>query len=160
MTATATTDQDEFWMRQAMDLADQAQVKDEVPVGAIITRQGQCLAQGCNQVIGDHDPSAHAEIRALRAAGQTMGNYRLPETTLYVTLEPCPMCAGALIHARVSRVVIGARDPKTGAAGSVFDLLASPLHNHQVEVVLDVLGEQCGNQLKAFFRRRREIRIP
>ena len=128
----------------------------EVPVGAVIVdAEGQLLAEGANRVIADSDPSAHAEIVALRAVGRRLGNYRLPGTTLYVTLEPCAMCAMAMVHARVARVVYAARDPKTGAAGSVFDLLAAPQHNHRIEVAEGVLAEEASRMLSNYFRRKR-----
>ncbi|KAB7627687.1 tRNA adenosine(34) deaminase TadA [Alkalilimnicola sp. S0819] len=143
-------------MRRALDCARRADEADEVPVGAVLTdAAGQVLAEGWNSPVASRDPSAHAEIQALRAAGAALGNYRLPGTTLYVTLEPCPMCVGAIIHARVARVVFGATDPKTGAAGSAFGLLQDPAHNHRVSVEGEVLAEECGELLRAFFRRRR-----
>ncbi len=138
-----------------MALAEKAEALGEVPVGAVLVRDGQVLAEGYNRSITDHDPSAHAEMLCLRQAGPKLGNYRMLDTTLYVTLEPCPMCAGALVHARVGRVVFGAFDPKTGAAGSVMDLLDHPALNHWPEVVKGVLSEPCAAQLSAFFRRRR-----
>jgi tRNA(Arg) A34 adenosine deaminase TadA len=148
---------DERWMRHALALADRAEHEDdEIPVGAVlVSADGTVLGEGWNRNIGDRDPSAHAEIVAMRRAGQALGNHRLLGTTLYVTLEPCAMCAMAMVHARVSRVVFGARDPKTGAAGSVFDLLADPRHNHRVAVVGGVLGEEAGQRLTAYFRRKR-----
>lgn len=143
-------------MQRALQLADRAQQEGEVPVGALLVREGAVIGEGWNRPIGSHDPSAHAEITALRDAAARSHNYRLPGTTLYVTLEPCPMCAGAIIHARVGRVVFGATDPKGGAAGSLFDLLPSDHRfNHRVEVQGGVLEEQCANQLRAFFRARR-----
>ena len=143
-------------MQRALQLADRAQQEGEVPVGALLVREGAVIGEGWNRPIGSHDPSAHAEITALRDAAARSHNYRLPGTTLYVTLEPCPMCAGAVIHARVGRVVFGATDPKGGAAGSLFDLLPSDHRfNHRVEVQGGVLEEQCSNQLRAFFRARR-----
>lgn len=143
-------------MQRALQLADRAQQEGEVPVGALLVRDGVVIGEGWNRPIGSHDPSAHAEITALRDAAARSHNYRLPGTTLYVTLEPCPMCAGAVIHARVGRVVFGATDPKGGAAGSLFDLLPSDHRfNHRVEVQGGVLEEQCSNQLRAFFRARR-----
>ncbi|MCK5918190.1 MAG: tRNA adenosine(34) deaminase TadA [Cocleimonas sp.] len=147
---------DEKWMRHTLSLADKAYQQGEVPVGAVIVKNDKIIADGWNQPIVNHDPSAHAEIMALRSAGQNQQNYRLPEMTLYVTLEPCVMCAGAIIHARVGRVVFGAYDPKTGAAGSVFDVFSDSRHNHQVEVMGGVLAEQCGNKLREFFRERRK----
>jgi len=148
---------DQQWMQHALRLAERADEADgEVPVGAVIVDgAGQLLAEGANRVISNADPSAHAEIVAMRAAGAKLGNYRLPGTTLYVTLEPCAMCAMAMVHARVARVVFAARDPKTGAAGSVFDLLAAPQHNHRVEVVEGVLGEEASRMLSNYFRRKR-----
>ena len=146
---------DQFWMQRALELAQQAKAEGEVPVGAVLVKEDQILGEGWNAPISEHDPTAHAEIRALRSAAVGLGNYRLPDTTLYVTLEPCVMCAGAIIHARVKRVVIGALDPKTGAAGSVFDILNSERHNHQVEISQGVLAEECGALLKDFFQARR-----
>lgn len=142
-------------MRHALALAQRAAEQGEVPVGALLVLNDEMMGSGWNHPINAHDPSAHAEIAALRDAAQRLGNYRLPGTTLYVTLEPCVMCVGAIIHARVARVVFGAADPKTGAAGSVFDILQSPLHNHRVEVVGGVLAEPCGILLKTFFQARR-----
>ena len=144
-------------MQHALQLAGRADEADgEVPVGAVIVDgEGQLLAEGSNRVISACDPSAHAEIVAMRAAGAKLGNYRLPGTTLYVTLEPCAMCAMAMVHARVARVVFAARDPKTGAAGSVFDLLTAPQHNHRVEVSEGVLAEAAGRMLSNYFRRKR-----
>ncbi|MCK5904715.1 MAG: tRNA adenosine(34) deaminase TadA, partial [Gammaproteobacteria bacterium] len=137
-------------------LAGKACEQGEVPVGAILIKDNKVIAEGWNQPIAHHDPSAHAEIMTLRLAGQVQANYRFPNTTLYVSLEPCTMCAGAMIHARVGRVVFGAFDPKTGSAGSVFDVLGDPRHNHQVEVLGGVLAEQCGDTLREFFRARRK----
>ncbi|KFN47134.1 tRNA adenosine(34) deaminase TadA [Arenimonas metalli] len=148
---------DEEWMQQALALADRAEREhDEVPVAAIVVGpDGALLAEGFNRNIGECDPSAHAEIVAMREAGRKLGNHRLLGCTLYVTLEPCAMCAMAMVHARVARVVFGARDPKTGAAGSVFDLLEDPRHNHRVAVQGGVLGEEAGARLTAYFRRKR-----
>lgn len=156
MTASRS-DIDAHWMQHALRLAERADEADgEVPVGAVIVdAEGQLLAEGANRVIADSDPSAHAEIVALRAVGRRLGNYRLPGTTLYVTLEPCAMCAMAMVHARVARVVYAARDPKTGAAGSVFDLLAAPQHNHRIEVAEGVLAEEASRMLSNYFRRKR-----
>jgi tRNA(Arg) A34 adenosine deaminase TadA len=150
-------DIDEYWMRRALDLAERAEREhDEIPVGALlVSAAGELLGEGWNQNIGSFDPSAHAEIVALREGGQRLGNHRLLGTTLYVTLEPCAMCAMAVVHARVARVVFGASDPKTGAAGSVFDLLTDPRHNHRVTVLGGVLGEEAGGRLTAYFRRKR-----
>jgi tRNA(Arg) A34 adenosine deaminase TadA len=151
---------DQRWMRHALALATRAEREDdEVPVGALIVDgDGQLLAEGWNRNIGDHDPSAHAEIVAMRQAGMRLGNHRLLGCTLYVTLEPCAMCAMAMIHARIARVVYGASDPKTGAAGSVFDLLADPRHNHRVAVTGGVLAKEAGARLSAYFRARRGYR--
>lgn len=146
---------DESWMRYALDLARTAAEHNEVPVGAVLVREGEIVGEGWNRPIEARDPTAHAEIVAMRAAGQRMQNYRLPGTTLYVTLEPCSMCVGAMIHARIQRLVFGAFDPKTGAAGSVFDLLQAPQHNHRVECRAGVLQEPCGTLLSNFFRARR-----
>lgn len=146
---------DLFWMQRALELARQAEAAGEVPVGAVLVKEDQVLGEGWNAPIGEHDPTAHAEIRALRQAANRLGNYRLLNTTLYVTLEPCVMCAGAIIHARVKRVVYGAADPKTGAAGSVFDILNSELHNHRVEITAGVLDQECSTLLKGFFQARR-----
>ena len=148
---------DERWMRHAFDLAERAQGEyDEIPVGAVLVgADGRQLGEGWNRNILDHDPSAHAEIVAMREAGRALGNHRLVGSTLYVTLEPCAMCAMALVHARVARVVYGAADPKTGACGSVFDLLADPRHNHRVQVSGGVLGEEAGRRLSNYFRAKR-----
>ena len=146
---------DEYWMQCALEQAQKAVSVDEVPVGAVIVKDNQLVAEGWNHPIQLHDPSAHAEMIAMRRAGQALNNYRLLDTTLYVTLEPCVMCVGAMIHARVKRVVFGAYDPKTGAAGSKFDLLQSEKHNHKIEVTGGVLEEQCREMLQAFFRLKR-----
>jgi tRNA(adenine34) deaminase len=143
-------------MQQALACAREAQAAGEVPVGAVIVdRAGAVLARAANAPIARHDPTAHAEMLALRAAGRALGNYRLPGCVLYVTLEPCAMCVGALVHARVACVVFGAPDPKTGACGSVFDLAANAKMNHRIEVVAGVLAEECGALLKEFFAARR-----
>ncbi len=148
---------DEIWMRRALDLAARARDQDdEVPVGAILLGvDGTVLAEGGNRNIVEHDPSAHAEIVVMRRAGQILGNHRLIGTTLYVTLEPCAMCAMAMVHARVSRAVYAASDPKTGAAGSVFDLLQAPQHNHRVDVQGGVLAEAASQMLTDYFRAKR-----
>lgn len=146
---------DRVFMRAAIDQARNAQTVGEVPVGAVVVRDNQVLATGFNQPIGAHDPTAHAEIAAMRAAAQALGNYRLTGCELYVTLEPCPMCAGAIMHARLARVVFGARDPKTGAAGSVVDLFAERRLNHHATVEGGVLAEETGAMLTEFFRGRR-----
>ncbi len=149
-------DEDIAFMKRALELARRAEQEGEVPVGAVLVRDGGIIGEGWNRPIGSSDPSAHAEIRALRDAGARVGNYRLPDTTLYVTLEPCPMCAGALIHARVARVVFGSYDPKGGAAGSVFDLLPpDERFNHRLECEGGVLAAECGELLRGFFQRRR-----
>lgn len=145
-------------MEYALQLAGRAAEQGEVPVGAVLVRDGAVLGEGWNQPIAHHDPSAHAEIMAIRSAGLAAENYRLPGTTLYVTLEPCVMCAGAMLHARVGKVVFGAADPKTGAAGSVFDVLSDPRHYHRIEVEGGVLQAQCAEQLQAFFRERRQAK--
>ena len=146
---------DEHFMGLALDLAREAGATGEVPVGALIVLEGEAVGRGFNQPIGRHDPTAHAEIMALRDAATRLGNYRLPGCTLYVTLEPCAMCAGAIMHARIERVVFGARDPKTGAAGSVIDLFAESRLNHHTTIVGGVLGEACGSLLSGFFAARR-----
>jgi tRNA(adenine34) deaminase len=150
-----TSETDLFWMRHALALAGKAGSEGEVPVGAVLILDNKVIGEGWNQPIGLNDPTAHAEILALRDAARVLGNYRLPGTTLYVTLEPCVMCVGAIIHARVARVCFGAHDPKTGAAGSVFELLSSSQFNHRVDVQGDILAQECGEQLQAFFRQRR-----
>jgi tRNA(adenine34) deaminase len=142
-------------MWRCLALAGWAQAQGEVPVGAVLVKDDALVAEGWNRSISSSDPSAHAEIVALREAGRVLGNYRLCGTTLYVTLEPCPMCVGALIHARVGRLVFGAPDPKSGAAGSVFDLIDLPRHNHRIAVTGGVLEGACAEQLRAFFRARR-----
>lgn len=147
----------ERWMRHALALAERAQHEDdEIPVGALLVdADGRLVGEGWNRNIAESDPSAHAEIGAMRRAGQALGNHRLVGCTLYVTLEPCAMCAMAMVHARVARVVFGAFDSKTGAAGSVFDLLADARHNHRVEVLGGVLAEDAGAMLSAYFRAKR-----
>ena len=151
---------DSAWMRLALELADRAALAgDEVPVGALLVApDGSLLAAGRNSAIAGNDPTAHAEINALREAGQRLGNYRLDGCTLYVTLEPCAMCAMALVHARVARLVYGASNPKAGACGSVFDLLRDPRHNHRVVVDGGVLSEEAGARLSEWFRARRQAR--
>ena len=142
-------------MKQALELADKAKDENEVPVGAIVVKDGEIIGRGWNRNIGLHDPSAHAEIMAMRNAGSTICNHRLPDCTLYVTLEPCAMCAGAMIHARLKRVVYAAHDSKTGAAGGRFDLLGDAVHNHSVEVAGGCCGAESSKMLKEFFRSRR-----
>ncbi|WP_295991742.1 tRNA adenosine(34) deaminase TadA [Rugamonas sp.] len=150
----ATADEQGF-MRAALEQAQHAWDLGEVPVGAVVVKDGVVIARGYNQPIGRHDPTAHAEIVALRAAAEALGNYRLPGCELYVTLEPCVMCSGAMMHARLSRIVYGARDPKTGACGSVLDLFAQGPLNHHAQAVGGVLAEACGDLLKSFFAARR-----
>jgi tRNA(adenine34) deaminase len=153
----AVNDQDEQWMRHALALAERAQHEDdEIPVGAVVVdADGAVLGQGWNRNITECDPTAHAEIVAMRQAGNRIGNHRLIGCTLYVTLEPCAMCAMAMVHARLARVVYGASDPKTGAAGSVFDLLTDARHNHRIEVLGGVLADEAGSRLTEYFRSKR-----
>lgn len=148
---------DEDYMRLALDAAAHAQAAGEVPVGAVVVKDGEVIATGFNQPIGLHDPTHHAEIAALRAASEALGNYRLPGCTLYVTLEPCAMCAGAMMHARLARVVYGAADPKTGACGSVVNLFAEERLNHHAEITGGVLADECGTMLSSFFAERRRL---
>ncbi|AMJ97534.1 cytidine deaminase [Alteromonas macleodii] len=150
------TEEDIMWMRHALALADKAESIGEVPVGACVVLNGELIGEGFNTPITDNDPSAHAELRAVKEAASKVQNYRLIDATLYVTLEPCSMCAGMLVHARVKRVVFGAKDAKTGAAGSVMNLLQHPALNHQLEVVSGVLADECANKLSDFFRKRRK----
>jgi len=150
------TVQDEHWMRRAITLAEHAAAEGEVPVGAVLVRDDEIIGEGWNCPISTQDPTAHAEIQALRDAAHRIGNYRLPDSVLYVTLEPCVMCAGAIVHARVARVVYGATDPKAGACGSVFDLLPSDNRfNHRTDCDGGLLAEPCATLLRAFFRARR-----
>ena len=146
---------DAYWMEQALERALRAETEGEVPVGAVLVKDGLLVGEGWNRPIGANDPTAHAEINALRDAAERLGNYRLPGTTLYVTLEPCPMCVGAMIHARVERVVFGAHDPRTGACGGALDLAHHPSHNHHLSVDGGVLAEPAADLLRAFFRARR-----
>lgn len=148
-------DHDRYWMRRALELAQRAAEAGEVPVGAVLVRGDELIGEGWNRPINACDPTAHAEIVALRAAAARIGNYRLVDSTLYVTLEPCPMCAGAIIHARLARVVYGAADPRAGAAGTVFDLLRSTVLNHRAAVTSGIFAEECGMLLREFFRARR-----
>lgn len=148
-------DTDIRFMHRALELAARAAAEGEVPVGAVLVREGEIVGEGWNRPIASHDPTAHAEIQALRDAARRIGNYRLVETSLYVTLEPCAMCAGAMVHARVARLVYGAADPKSGAAGSVLDVLSHPQLNHRVAITGGVLEEECAETLRAFFRDRR-----
>jgi len=154
-TVEAFDEVDETWMGEALLLARRAAEEDEVPVGAVIIRDGEVVGRGWNRNIGLNDPSAHAEIMAMREAGNALANYRLPGCTLYATLEPCLMCAGAMIHARLERIVFAATDPKTGAAGGKFDLLSNPAHNHAPKVNGGCLADECSALLKDFFRQRR-----
>jgi tRNA(adenine34) deaminase len=146
---------DLHWMRHAIELAKRGQAAGEVPVGAVIIKNNRIIGEGWNQPIGLHDPSAHAEMVALREAGKTLSNYRLLDTTLYVTLEPCVMCAGAIMHARIGRVVYGANDPKAGAAGSVVDIFSNTKLNHHVTVEGGLLSDECGDLLTQFFKSKR-----
>ena len=158
--ALQTSDQETHdlkFMQHAFALANRAAEQGEVPVGAVVVRDGKIIGEGWNAPISRHDPTAHAEVQALRDAGQHVGNYRLPGSTLYVTLEPCVMCAGAIIHARIERVVFGAYDPKGGAAGSLFNLLPSDERfNHRVKCEGGLLEDMCAEQLRAFFKVRRQ----
>ncbi|MFN0305069.1 MAG: tRNA adenosine(34) deaminase TadA [Burkholderiales bacterium] len=148
-------DRDATWMAEAIAIARAAAVAGEIPVGAVVVHEGRIIGRGGNRPIAHHDPTAHAEIIALRDAAAALGNYRLPGCTLYVTLEPCCMCAGAIMHARLARLVFGARDPKTGACGSVVDLMREARLNHHTEVSGDVLADECGAMLSSFFSARR-----
>ena len=148
-------EQDQLWMRHALSLASKAAQAGEIPVGAVLVKDQQIVGEGWNQSITLNDPSAHAEMLAIRQAGIHVKNYRLIDTTLYVTLEPCTMCAGLLVHSRIKRLVFGAYDAKTGAAGSIMNVLNDTRLNHQVEVEGGVLGEECGETISAFFRQRR-----
>jgi len=144
------------WMERALHLAHHARGMDEVPIGAVIVHRDEIIGEGWNTPIGTHDPTAHAEINALRKAADSMNNYRLPDTTLYVTLEPCVMCAGAMIHARIKRVVYGADDNRAGAAGSVLNLLQANQLNHKVEVERGLLAKECSMLLQQFFESKRQ----
>lgn len=154
-TSVVFADEDQRWIKEAIVLAKQAADEGEVPVGAVVVKDGKIIGRGWNQNIGLNDPTAHAEIMAMREAGNSQANHRLPGCTLYVTLEPCVMCAGAMIHARLERIVFAATDPKTGAAGGKFDLLSNPAHNHAPVVNGGCLAEECSALLKEFFRQRR-----
>ncbi|WP_306523870.1 tRNA adenosine(34) deaminase TadA [Rheinheimera sp.] len=153
---TVLQQNDEHWMHYALALADKAEQAGEIPVGAVLVKDNQVVGEGWNMSICQHDPSAHAEMLAIRQAANQIKNYRLLDTTLYVTLEPCAMCAGLLVHSRVKRLVFGALDAKTGAAGSVTDLVRHPALNHQLEVTSGVLAQLCADKLSSFFRRRRQ----
>ncbi|MFM9884570.1 MAG: tRNA adenosine(34) deaminase TadA [Burkholderiales bacterium] len=148
-------DHDATWMAEAIAIAKAAADAGEIPVGAVVVHEGRIIGRGGNRPIAHHDPTAHAEIIALREAAATLGNYRLPGCTVYVTLEPCSMCAGAIMHARLARLVFGARDPKTGACGSVVDLMGEARLNHHTEVSGGVRADECGAMLSSFFSSRR-----
>jgi len=148
--------QDETYMRRALELAAKAAAEDEVPVGAVLVMDDEIVGEGYNQVITLSDPSAHAEAQAIRAAGQAIDNYRLVNSTLYVTLEPCAMCAGLITHARVKRLVFGAPDPRTGATGTAIEVLNHSSMNHKVEIQAGMLADECGDILRQFFRARRK----
>jgi tRNA(adenine34) deaminase len=148
--------QHEIWMRRALALADKAALQGEVPVGAVVVRDGVLLGEGWNQMISSNDPTAHAEIIAMRAAASSAGNYRLPDTTLYVTLEPCTMCAGAMIHARIKSLVFAAKEPKAGVICSRCDLLSEPWYNHTLQWCGGVLEQESVSRLQDFFRARRK----
>jgi tRNA(adenine34) deaminase len=152
--------QDEHWMGVALTLAAEAEERGEVPVGAVVVRAGAMIGRGGNAPIQHSDPTAHAEIAALREAGRSAGNYRLPDCDIYVTLEPCIMCAGAIMHARIRRLVFGARDLKTGACGSVVDVFAEKRLNHHTQVTAGVMADRCGSTLSRFFAARRQSAAP
>ncbi len=148
---------DERFLKRAIELAEHAQSMGEVPVGAVVVYQDKIIGEGWNQPISKHDPCGHAEIIALRQAAKKLKNYRLIDTTMYVTLEPCAMCAGAIVHARIKRLVYGATDPKSGAAGSVFNILQSSQLNHRVLCEQGLLADKCSQMLKVFFQQRRLV---
>lgn len=151
-----TEEQHHYWMKKAFELAGKAEAAGEVPVGAVLVKDDTLVAEGWNQPISSHDATSHAEIMAMREAGKKLNNYRLNGTTLYVTLEPCSMCVGAMIHARVSKVVYGASEPRTGALGGAFSLLQASQHNHVFEVVSGVMADECRVLLQNFFQCRRK----
>ena len=151
-----TIEQHEYWMQKALELARKAEAAGEVPVGAVLVKDDQLVAEGWNQPITSHDATSHAEIMAMRAAGKKLNNYRLIDTVMYVTLEPCSMCVGAMIHARVSKVVYAASEPRTGALGGAFNLLEANQHNHIFDVVSGVLAEESKTLLQNFFQSRRK----
>ena len=155
---TSANENDEAYLREAIAEANAAEANGEVPVGAIVVHQNKIIGRGQNRVLRDNDPTAHAEIVALRQAGLYLRNYRLEDCTLYVTLEPCAMCAGAILHARIARLVYAAPDPKAGACGSVLSVMNHPQLNHKVEVTPNLLAEECGTLLTAFFRKRRQVK--
>jgi tRNA(adenine34) deaminase len=144
------------WMSYAIELASKAELQGEIPVGAVLVKDGEVIGEGWNQSITLNDPTAHAEVMAIRDAGQRVDNYRLVGSTLYVTLEPCPMCAGAMVHSRIDKLVFGASDLKTGAAGSVMNIVAHDQLNHQLEVIAGVLQQDCSEAISAFFKKRRK----
>lgn len=148
---------DEYWMQQAITMATKAEEYDEVPVGAIIVKDDKIIGTGYNQVITHNDATAHAEIQAIRNAGKNIDNYRIVNTKLYVTLEPCMMCVGAIVHARITEIIFGAYDPKTGMAGTQDNCFEKPYHNHQVEIMGGVLEDECAELLKGFFRNKRRV---
>lgn len=156
MSVSPFSSEDEHFMRHALALAERAEAEGEVPVGAVLVKEGEIIAEGWNRSIGRHDATAHAEIETLRRAGEVLQNYRLLDTTLYVTLEPCPMCAGALLHSRVKRIVYGAPDLKAGAAGTVLNLFDSQASYHYACIESGLLESECRAQLQAFFKRRRK----
>ena len=147
---------DQYWMAKALEYANKAEQLDEIPVGAVLVKDNKLIAAGYNRSITDNDPSAHAEMIAIREGGKALNNYRLIDCTLYVTLEPCSMCAGLLVHSRIKRLVFGAADEKTGSAGSIMNLLQDSRLNHQVDVEAGVLSELCGQTISDFFKRRRQ----
>lgn len=149
-------EQDEFWMRRALELAAQGEALGEVPVGAVIVRDGEVIGEGFNQPISSCDPSAHAEIIAIRSGAKSVSNYRLVGSSLYVTLEPCTMCVGALIHARIARLIFGTTEPKSGAVVSRSQLLDADYFNHKIQLTSGVLAQECQHQLSSFFQKRRE----
>ena len=155
MTNPLITDIDSHFISRALELAREAGLHGEVPVGAVIVKDQQIIAEGWNRPISTSDPTAHAEIIAMRGAGASLNNYRLTDCTLYVTLEPCAMCAGAMVHARVKRLVYGATDPRAGAAGTIFNITDHAALNHRVEVTAGVMAEECGTLLRQFFRAKR-----
>jgi tRNA(adenine34) deaminase len=154
--APAVRNEDEAWMREALELARAGGLAGEVPVGALVVLGGEVVGRGYNQPVSSHDPTAHAEVVALRDAAGRLANYRLPGATLYVTMEPCVMCAGAILHARVARVVYGAKEYKTGAHGSIVDVFAEPRLNHHCEIVGGVLADACAAMISGFFETRRQ----
>ena len=157
---TSISDKDDIvhqkWMKHALMLAERSRDEGEVPVGALVVKDGELIAEGWNRPIETHDATAHAEIMAIREAGRILNNYRIPDTQIYVTLEPCTMCAGAIVHARIGQLIFGAPDPRTGTAGSAIDLFSKDYHNHRVDVTGGIMRDECGDILKAFFKARRK----